>query len=241
MITMASCQKLNKSGRFCSTKANSKYEKICKMAQKRWCTKKQEENINDMEYIPEPTIDTVNPTHEQTIDQVDCSQEQVDEVLIDIVKHDHQYAQNYEKASIYDDNGIDVHEEEIGDTTMLPKSAVPIDSYKLVVELGHIIKQLKTGCEKCRLSLNICSAQGVQPKGLGGWIYVMCDNPVYKAVNKISIGKQHKSVSKVDNPFNLTRPGYTIFDVNTKAASGMLHAGIGETYLNNLLCAMNIP
>ena len=91
------------------------------------------------------------------------------------------------------------------------------------------------------LSLNICSAQGVQPKGLGGWIYVMCDNPVCKAVNKISIGKQHKSVSKVDNLFNLTRPGYAIFDVNTKAASGMLHAGIGETHLNNLLCAMNIP
>ena len=60
----------------------------------------------------------------------------------------------------------------------------------------------------------------------------MCDNPACKAVNKISIGKQHKPVSKRDNPFNLTIPGYAIFDVDTKAASGMLHAGIRETHLN---------
>ena len=48
------------------------------------------------------------------------------------------------KACIYDDDdGIDVHEVEIDDTTMLPKSVIPVDSYRLVVELGHIIKQLK--------------------------------------------------------------------------------------------------
>lgn len=52
------------------------------------------------------------------------------------------------------------------------------------------------GCDKCRLPLNICNTQGVQPKGLGGWIYVTCDNPACKAVNKISIGKQLKPVSK---------------------------------------------
>ena len=91
--TMASCQNLKKSGRFCSTKANRKYEKICEVAHKRWSTKEKEETIDDMKYISEPTIDTVNPSHEKTIDQEDHSQEQVDEVGIDIVKHDHQYAQ----------------------------------------------------------------------------------------------------------------------------------------------------
>ena len=51
---------------------------------------------------------------------------------------------SYEKACIYDDDdGIDVHEVEIDDTTMLPKSVIPVDSYRLVVELGNIIKQLK--------------------------------------------------------------------------------------------------
>ena len=54
---------------------------------------RERRNIDDMKYISEPTIDTVNPSHEQTIDQEDHSQEQVDEVGIDIVKHDHQYAQ----------------------------------------------------------------------------------------------------------------------------------------------------
>ena len=58
-------------------------------------------------------------------------------------------------------------------------------------------------------------------------------------MNKISLGKQHKKVvSKADNPYNLTPRGNAIFDVNTKAASGMLHAGIGETHLNNLLSTL---
>ena len=100
-------------------------KKIREVAHKRWSTKEKEETIDDMKYISEPTIDTVNPSHEQTIDQEDHSQEQVDEVGIDIVKHDHQYVQSYEKACIYDDDddddGIDVHEVEIDDTTMLPK------------------------------------------------------------------------------------------------------------------------
>ena len=102
------------------------------MAHKRWSTKKQEETIDGFEYIPEPIIDTVHHSHEQTIHPVDHSQEQVDEVAIDSVKHDHQYAQNYEKASSSDD-GIDVHEEEIDDTTMLPKSVIPIDSYRHII------------------------------------------------------------------------------------------------------------
>ena len=107
------------------------------------------------------------------------SHEQIDEQPIDTVKNDHQYAQNEEKVSLCDDC-FDVHEEEVDETPMLPRTVIPIDSYRLVVELGHIIKQLKTGCNKCRLPLNICSTQGVQPKGLGGWIYVTCDNPACK-------------------------------------------------------------
>lgn len=61
-------------------------------------------------------------------------------------------------------------------------------------------------------------------------------------MNKVSLGKQHKKVvPQTDNPFDLIPPGSAIFDVNTKAASGMLHAGIGEMHLNNLLCTLNLP
>ena len=60
-------------------------------------------------------------------------------------------------------------------------------------------------------------------------------------MNKISVGKQHKPVSKEDNPFNIASGGYAIFYINTKVATGILHTGIGETHVNNLLSALNIP
>ena len=44
-----------------------------------------------------------------------------------------------------------------------------------------------------------------------------------------------------ENPFDLTPCGSAIFDINTKAASGILHAGIGDTHLNNLLSVSNLP
>ena len=123
----------------------------------------------------------------------------------------------------------------------LPKNVIPIDKHRLVVELGHIINQLKATV-KCRLPLNICGTQGVLTRGLGGWIYITCDNPICATMNKVSLGKQHKKVvPQTDNPFGLIPPGSAVFDVNTKAASGMLHASIGETHLNNLLCTLNLP
>ena len=136
--------------------------------------------------------------------------------------------------------GIDVHEEVI--ECKLPKGIVPVDKYRFIVELSHIIKQLKSGCVQCNLPLNICNSQGVQPHGLGGWIYITCDNPICMKMNKISLGKQHKkTILEGNNPFNVLPRGSAIFDVNTKAASGMIHAGIGQSHLNNLLSTLNIP
>ena len=154
------------------------------------------------------------------------------------VNHDHQYHQQ-SKGNIVQE-GLDVYEEEID--YGLPKGVIPIDKYKLVVELGHVVKQLKAGCMQCNLPLNICSSQGVQIRGLGGWIYIKCDNPACTKTNKVSLGKQHrKKMSEKKNPFELLPRGCAIFDVNTKAASGMLHAGIGEAHLNNLLSTLNLP
>ena len=160
----------------------------------------------------------------------------------DAVNHDHTYVQEMGEQDIYD-VGLDVHEEKV-DAASVPKTVIPVDTYHLVVELGHIVNQLKTGCTKCRLPLNICNAQGVLPRGLGGWIYITYNpyNPVCTRMNKISLGKQHKKATpKANNPFDLTPKGCSIFDVNTKAASGILHTGIGETHLNNLLSTLNLP
>ena len=160
------------------------------------------------------------------------------EEIVESVHHDHDYL--HVGSSTCDEN-IDVCEEEVGATT-LPKSVIPIDKYRLVVELGHIVKQLIQGCVKCRLPLNICSAQGVTTRGLGGWIYITCDNPACKIVNRIALGKQHKkTLPHEDNPFDIMPPGNAIFDVNTKAASGIIHAGMGESDLNNLLSTLNLP
>ena len=90
--------------------------------------------------------------------------------------------------------------------------------------------------------MNICSAKGVQTRGLGGWIYVSCDNLACSQVNKISIGKQHRNpIMQKDSEYNVLPHGSAIFDINRKAASDMLHAGIGETHINNLLTTMNLP
>ena len=155
------------------------------------------------------------------------------------INHDHQY-ENNESQSDISQEGIDVYEEVIDSN--LPKGVVPIDKHRFVVELGHIIIQLKSGCIQCNLPLNICNSQGVLPRGLGGWIYNMCDNPAYMKMNKISLEKQHrKTIPEQNNPFNVLPHGSAIFDVNTKAASGMIHAGIGQSHLNNLLSTLNIP
>ena len=88
----------------------------------------------------------------------------------------------------------------------------------------------------------MCSVQGVQIRGLGGWIYITCDNPLCVAMNKVALGKKHrKIVSKNNNTFDLASHGNAIFDVDTKAASGMIHAGAGVTHLNNFLSTLNLP
>ena len=68
-----------------------------------------------------------------------------------------------------------------------------------------------------------------------------CDNPPCGTYNKVPTGKQHKKLKTEDNPFNVKTPGSAIFDINTKAACGMIHSGIGEAHLNNLLSTMNLP
>ena len=155
---------------------------------------------------------------------------------------DHQYSKGNELDTNVSCEGLDVQEEEVSQTPDLPKSTIPVDKYRLVIELGHVIEKLKAGCKQCKIPLNLCSTKEVQTRGLGGWLYITCDNQVCSVVNRISLGKQHRqSCNEMDNPFNLSPSGNAIFDINTKAASGMLHAGIGEMHLNNLFATMNLP
>ena len=224
---------LKKSRRFCSAKVQSKYKNVIDATHRRWSSSPRTTVDHDC-------VDTVNQDCLLNTNSVTQDSEQNNNAMhnkiIDAVNHDHNYVKNSEMLNKHD-MSLDIHEEEVNLSPPLPKSAIPIDSYRLVIELGHIIKQLKAGCTMCQIPLNICSAKGVLPRGLGGWIYITCDNPACFIMNKISMGKQHKKT--VSNKDCSTR-GYAIFDVNTKAASGMLHVGIGEAGLNNLLSTMNM-
>ena len=88
----------------------------------------------------------------------------------------------------------------------------------------------------------MCSTLGVQPRGLGGWLYITCDNPAGAMTNKITLCKQHRNtVPEKENPFCLLPTGNAIFDINAKTSSGTLYAGIGERHLNNFLATLNLP
>ena len=53
----------------------------------------------------------------------------------------------------------------------------------------------------------------------------------FNAENTIKISKEHRSGAR----------GPLTFDVNSRAALGRLHTGVGSTHLNNLLSTLNVP
>ena len=56
---------------------------------------------------------------------------------VDPISYDHQYIQNENTSN----EGLDVQEETIPTEQTLPKNAVPVSKYRLVIELDHIISQ----------------------------------------------------------------------------------------------------
>ncbi|XP_061174191.1 uncharacterized protein LOC133183249 [Saccostrea echinata] len=99
-----------------------------------------------------------------------------------------------------------------------------------IVELEFIVNKLIEGCCKCKQSLNLRDICGEQRYGLGSLLHIKCN--FCTTVNYVPTGKRH---SRSDNN------GIRAFDVNTKVALGMLHAGIGEKKLSMLLSVLNIP
>lgn len=65
--------------------------------------------------------------------------------------------------------------------------------------------------------------------GLASTFTVLCSQ--CNAENTIKTSKEHRSGAR----------GPLTFDVNTRAALGCLHAGVGNTHLNNLLSTLNVP
>ena len=68
-----------------------------------------------------------------------------------------------------------------------------------------------------------------QHNGLASTFTVLCSQ--CNAENTIKTSKEHRSGAR----------GPLTFDVNTRAALGCLHTGVGNTHLNNLLSTLNVP
>ncbi|CAC5422265.1 unnamed protein product [Mytilus coruscus] len=111
----------------------------------------------------------------------------------------------------------------------LPTDLLPLNHCKYVVELDYIVQQLKQ-CSKCEVPLQLHNSLGVKPYGVAGILYIQCTK--CGDISRIILGKTHHA--------NSSRKGVGTCDVKTKLAAGMIHAGIGETQLNNLLAAMNV-
>ncbi|CAC5400875.1 unnamed protein product [Mytilus coruscus] len=115
------------------------------------------------------------------------------------------------------------------DFTNIPSDLVDLSYCRFVVELDVLAKQLQQ-CTKCCTPLHLHNSLGVRPLGLSGILFVQCTE--CGNIDRIKLGKTHYRTE--------VKRGNGIFDINTKVTTGMIHAGIGETQLNNLLAAMNI-
>ena len=76
------------------------------------------------------------------------------------------------------------------------------------------------------MPFNICDEQR---HGLASTFDISC--PSCGHLNKAETSKQHTSGNR----------GPKAFDINSRVTLGCLHAGIGQTHINNILSCMNIP
>ncbi|CAG2214275.1 unnamed protein product [Mytilus edulis] len=117
-------------------------------------------------------------------------------------------------------------------TDILPDNLVPLNFCRFIIEIDLIIQGLES-CSNCLKPLHLKDSLGVLPRGLGGWLYIECKQCI--RVKKIPLSKRHFTTP--------SKRGPGVFDVNTKIATvstGMLHVGLGETQLNNLLASVNL-
>ncbi|XP_033725164.1 uncharacterized protein LOC117315129 [Pecten maximus] len=81
-------------------------------------------------------------------------------------------------------------------------------------------------CDVYNSPLHLSNTLWERRLGLGSTLHIQCTNAVCDAVCQVDTGKRGSSGA---------------FDVNSKAAIGMVHAGIGPSQVNNFLVECNIP
>ncbi|KAH3847238.1 hypothetical protein DPMN_089556 [Dreissena polymorpha] len=103
-----------------------------------------------------------------------------------------------------------------------------IDSLSWKVLLNKL--QYGQFCNLCPIPLTIYNIVGELQNGLSGYLYVVCENPDCRKVNRVAYGKQH----------HLNIRGMPCFDVNTKLGTA-LKVSLGRPVkVNNFLTTLNI-
>ena len=77
--------------------------------------------------------------------------------------------------------------------------------------------------------LSLVNIIGEKQSGLGSIFSIKCSYCGH--VNEVKSSGEHRARNR----------GPLVSDINTRAVLGSLHAGMGNTHLNNLLSTMNIP
>ncbi|XP_053392723.1 uncharacterized protein LOC123542269 isoform X2 [Mercenaria mercenaria] len=103
-----------------------------------------------------------------------------------------------------------------------------------LVEWEVLLGNLKY-CQKCKLGpvpLTINTIQGELQKGLGGYLYVKCENPDCEYINRAAYGKTYHQTAE--------RRGMPCFAVNTKLGTAMIDSLGGPRRVNNMLATLNL-
>lgn len=93
-----------------------------------------------------------------------------------------------------------------------------------IIDLEILIQGLERGCHYCKKPLQLSSCIGDTRYGLGSLLHMECEH--CEKVTLIPTGTRH---------------GPNVWDVNSKLGAAMLFCGIGETTINSLLGALNLP
>ncbi|KAL5012907.1 hypothetical protein ScPMuIL_011458 [Solemya velum] len=117
--------------------------------------------------------------------------------------------------------------DETTDNFVLPTCTIPSwRQGRRIVELDRLADQLRS-CIDCGQPLQLHRIQTEVRRGLGSMLYVQC---VCGVSNTITTSKTHKTAKR----------GMPTFDVNTKAALGMFHTGMGHRQFTQLLSTLEI-
>ena len=96
-----------------------------------------------------------------------------------------------------------------------------------IVDLNILGQQLWCTC--CAEALSLQHVESEVRRGLASQLLIRCHKCLI--LNTVCTGKQQSTTDK--------RRGH--FDINSKAALGVLHSGLGWTHLKKFLACMNVP